>query len=217
MVNKLSTLEKLKPLPFEEKKRQIKQNIVINNIEKALNAKFSVEKKIKLDEAKSIENLILEENKIHKHMIEKEALEIQKEINSWLWLVLKVNWNIWGSMSMIELPILKDKNMYEAWSLIVHPDYRKKWLAKILSHDIFDHNKNKAIYSITEVPWVMHIYNEILKLHQFTKFEVHPEILTKIEEVWELLPTDIIYWNDEFKDLNDELIYKTFTGWFNDL
>ena len=82
MVNKLSTLEKLKPLPFEEKKRQIKQNIVINNIEKALNAKFSVEKKIKLDEAKSIENLILEENKIHKHMIEKEALEIQKEINS---------------------------------------------------------------------------------------------------------------------------------------
>ena len=118
---------------------------------------------------------------------------------------------------MIELPILKDKTMYEAWSLIVHPDFRKKWLAKILSHDIFDHNEEKAIYSITEVPWVMHIYNEILKLHQFTKFEVHPEILTKIEEVWELLPTDIIYWNQTFKELNEYLNYLNFTGWFNDI
>lgn len=63
-------------------------------------------------------------------------------------------------------------------------------------------NMDKAVYSITEVKWVMHIYNDILRLNNFSKFDLNTEVLAEIESVWALLETDIIYWNKNFLELN---------------
>mgnify|MGYP006342842363 CR=1 FL=1 len=65
--------------------------------------------------------------------------------------------------------------------------------------------------------WVMHIYNDILKLNNFSKFDLDTEVLAEIESVWALLETDIIYWNNEFEKLNESLNNLNFTGWFNNL
>ena len=158
--------------------------------------------KISLDEAKIISNWIIEENKIKKHMIEKTPLQIMQEINSWLWVVAKINSEIVWSMSMIKITLPNKKVMYEAGSLITSPEKRGHWIAKILSKEIFLQNMDKAVYSITEVKWVMHIYNDILKLNNFSKFDLNAEVLAEIESVWALLETDIIYWNKNFLELN---------------
>ena len=158
--------------------------------------------KISLDEAKIISDWIIEENKIKKHMIEKTPLQIMQEINSWLWVVAKINSEIVWSMSMIKITLPNKKVMYEAGSLITSPEKRGHWIAKILSKEIFLQNMDKAVYSITEVKWVMHIYNDILKLNNFSKFDLNAEVLAEIESVWALLETDIIYWNKNFLELN---------------
>ncbi len=158
--------------------------------------------KISLAEAKIISDWIIEENKIKKHMIEKTPLQIMQEINSWLWVVAKINSEIVWSMSMIKITLPNKKVMYEAGSLITSPEKRGHWIAKILSKEIFLQNMDKAVYSITEVKWVMHIYNDILKLNNFSKFDLDTEILAEIESVWALLETDIIYWNKNFLELN---------------
>lgn len=158
--------------------------------------------KISLDEAKIISDWIIEENKIKKHMIEKTPLQIMQEINSWLWVVAKINSEIVWSMSMIKITLPNKKVMYEAGSLITSPEKRGHWIAKILSKEIFLQNMDKAVYSITEVKWVMHIYNDILKLNNFSKFDLDTEVLAEIESVWALLETDIIYWNKNFLELN---------------
>lgn len=158
--------------------------------------------KISLAEAKIISDWIIEENKIKKHMIEKTPLQIMKEINSWLWVVAKINSEIVWSMSMIKITLPNKKVMYEAGSLITSPEKRGHWIAKILSKEIFLQNMDKAVYSITEVKWVMHIYNDILRLNNFSKFDLDTEVLAEIESVWALLETDIIYWNKNFLELN---------------
>ena len=158
--------------------------------------------KISLDEAKIISDWIIEENKIKKHMIEKTPLQIMQEINSWLWVVAKINSAIVWSTSMIKITLPNKKVMYEAGSLITSPEKRGHWIAKILSKEIFLQNMDKAVYSITEVKWVMHIYNDILKLNNFSKFDLNAEVLAEIESVWALLETDIIYWNKNFLELN---------------
>lgn len=158
--------------------------------------------KISLDEAKIITEWIIEENKIHKHMIEKTPLQIMQEINSWLWVVAKINSEIVWAMSMIKITLPNKKVMYEAGSLITSPEKRGHWIAKILSKEIFLQNMDKAVYSITEVKWVMHIYNDILRLNNFSKFDLNTEVLAEIESVWALLETDIIYWNKNFLELN---------------
>lgn len=158
--------------------------------------------KISLAEAKIISDWIIEENKIKKHMIEKTPLQIMQEINSWLWVVAKINSEIVWSMSMIKITLPNKKVMYEAGSLITSPEKRGHWIAKILSKEIFLQNMDKAVYSITEVKWVMHIYNDILKLNNFSKFDLDTEVLAEIESVWALLETDIIYWNKNFLELN---------------
>lgn len=158
--------------------------------------------KISLKEAWIIANWIIEENKIHKHMIEKNPYQIMQEINSWLWVVAKINWEIVWAMSMIEINLPNSKKMYEAWSLITNPEKRGLWIAKTLSKEIFIQNMDKAVYSITEVPWVMHIYTDILKLNEFSKFDLEKSVLEEIESVWALLPTDKIYWNKAFLALN---------------
>lgn len=158
--------------------------------------------KINLEEAKIIANWIIEENKTHKHMIEKTPTQIMQEINSWLWVVAKINGEIVGSMSMIEINLENSKKMYEAGSLITNPKKRGLWIAKVLTKEIFIQNMEKAVYSITEVPWVMHIYSDILKLKELTKFDLEKNVLEEIESVWALLPTDKIYWNKAFLALN---------------
>ena len=158
--------------------------------------------KISLDEAKIISDWIIEENKIKKHMIEKTQEQIMQEINSWLWVVAKINSEIVWSMSMIKITLPNKKVMYEAGSLITSPEKRGHWIAKILSKEIFLQNMDKAVYSITEVKWVMHIYNDILRLNNFSKFDLNTEVLAEIESVWALLETDIIYWNKNFLELN---------------
>lgn len=158
--------------------------------------------KINLDEAKIIANWIIEENKTHKHMIEKTPTQIMQEINSWLWVVAKINGELVGSMSMIEINLENSKKMYEAGSLITNPKKRGLWIAKVLTKEIFIQNMHKAVYSITEVPWVMHIYSDILKLNELTKFDLEKNVLDEIESVWALLPTDKIYWNKAFLALN---------------
>lgn len=158
--------------------------------------------KINLEEAKIIANWIIEENKTHKHMIEKTPTQIMQEINSWLWVVAKINGEIVGSMSMIEINLENSKKMYEAGSLITNPKKRGLWIAKVLTKEIFIQNMEKAVYSITEVPWVMHIYSDILKLKELTKFDLEKNVLEEIESVWALLPTDKIYWNKAFLSLN---------------
>ena len=158
--------------------------------------------KISLDEAKIISNWIIEENKIKKHMIEKTPEQIMQEINSWLWVVAKINSEIVWSMSMIKITLPNKKVMYEAGSLITSPEKRGHWIAKILSKEIFLQNMDKAVYSITEVKWVMHIYNDILRLNNFSKFNLNTEVLAEIESIWALLETDIIYWNKNFLELN---------------
>lgn len=158
--------------------------------------------KISLAEAKIISDWIVEENKIKKHMIEKTQEQIMQEINSWLWVVAKINSEIVWSMSMIKITLPNKKVMYEAGSLITSPEKRGHWIAKILSKEIFLQNMDKAVYSITEVKWVMHIYNDILRLNNFSKFDLDTEVLAEIESVWALLETDIIYWNKNFLELN---------------
>lgn len=158
--------------------------------------------KINIEEAKIIANWIIEENKTHKHMIEKTPTQIMQEINSWLWVVAKINGEIVGSMSMIEINLENSKKMYEAGSLITNPKKRGLWIAKVLTKEIFIQNMEKAVYSITEVPWVMHIYSDILKLKELTKFDLEKNVLEEIESVWALLPTDKIYWNKAFLALN---------------
>lgn len=58
---------------------------------------------------KIIADWIIEENKIHKHMIEKSPLQIMQEINSWLWVVAKINSEIVWAMSMIKFRYLIEK------------------------------------------------------------------------------------------------------------
>lgn len=55
-------------------------------------------------------------------MIEKTPLQIMQEINSWLWVVAKINSEIVWSMSMIEITLPNKKVMYEAGSLITSPE-----------------------------------------------------------------------------------------------
>lgn len=158
---------------------------------------------INLEESTTISNWIKEENKIHKHMIEKPPIEIMEEINSWLWYVAKIKGEIVWIITMIDIILSNWDHIYEAWSLFISPEKRGHWLAKVLTKELFSCDSWKAIYSITEVPRVIHIYEDILRLNIFTKSDLEIEILKKIEEVWALLPTDKIYWNQNFLDLNN--------------
>ena len=191
------TLNHLTQKSVEKKQLNFDTNNQVHNI-----LHPEIVTKISLDEAKIISNWIIEENKIKKHMIEKTPKQIMQEINSWLWVVAKINSEIVWSMSMIKITLPNKKVMYEAGSLITSPEKRGHWIAKILSKEIFLQNMDKAVYSITEVKWVMHIYNDILRLNNFSKFDLNAEVLAEIESVWALLETDIIYWNKNFLELN---------------
>ncbi len=153
---------------------------------------------ITLEQAQEILNWIIEENKDHKHMIEKTVEQIQDEINWWLWYVAMINWKLAWCITMIEITTKSWIKIYEVWSLITVESMRWLWIAKKLTKEIFEKNKEKTLYSITEVKWVMHIYQDILWLNNLNRNELNNEILEKIEEVWELLETDRIYWNDNF-------------------
>ena len=191
------TLNHLTQKSVEKKQLNFDTNNQVHNI-----LHPEIVTKISLDEAKTISDWIIEENKIKKHMIEKTQEQIMQEINSWLWVVAKINSEIVWSMSMIKITLPNKKVMYEAGSLITSPEKRGHWIAKILSKEIFLQNMDKAVYSITEVKWVMHIYNDILRLNNFSKFDLNTEVLAEIESVWALLETDIIYWNKNFLELN---------------
>jgi hypothetical protein len=135
-------------------------------------------------------------------MIEKTPDEIMEEINSWLWYVAKIKNEIVWIITMIDIILSNGDHIYEAGSLFISPEKRGHWLAKVLTKELFLQDSWKAIYSITEVPKVIHIYEDILILNVFTKADLEWEILWKIEEVWPLLPTDKIYWNTIFLEIN---------------
>lgn len=166
--------------------------------------KPEVSQHITFEEALIVSNWIIDENKTHKHMIEKTPAEIMEEVNSGLWYVARINWEIVGCVCMIEMTLSNWEKIYEAWSLIASQEKRWHWIWKVLAQAIFWDDK-KAVYSITEVPSVKHIYWEIMKLWQLLRDGVNPEVLAKIEEVWALLPTDVIYANRTFLQLNSRL------------
>lgn len=153
---------------------------------------------ITLLQAKEIQKWIIEENQEHKHMIEKSIEQIRNEINSWLWFVAMINWEISWCITMIKIKTMNWSVIYEVWSLITAKNKRWVWIAKKLTNEIFEKNKDKNLYSITEVEWVKHIYEEYLWLYKVSKNELNTDILEKIEEIWELLETDEIYVNNNF-------------------
>lgn len=159
---------------------------------------------ITLEEALEISKWIIEENKIKPHMCVKSENQIMNEINNWLWIILKFNWKVVWCISMIKINIWEGIDIYEAWSLICDNTKRNLWIAKKLTTELFSVHKNKAIYSITEVSSVKHIYEKI-NLFLVQKNNLNLLILNEIEKIAPLLETDVIYWNEAFLSFNKKI------------
>jgi len=183
------------PIEIENKESTI-SDWIKKSCEKIIN--IEIINNITLEQAREIQEWIIEENQEHKHMIEKSVEQIKNEINSWLWFVALINWELSWCITMIKMQTLSWIEIFEVWSLITSKNKRWLWIAKKLTTEIFEKNKDKNLYSITEVEWVKHIYKGYLSLTKLSKDQVKKEILDKIEEVWELLETDEIYANNNF-------------------
>ena len=183
------------PIEIENKESTI-SDWIKKSCEKIIN--IEIIDNISLEQAKEIQKWIIEENQEHKHMIEKSVEQIKNEINSWLWFVALINWELSWCITMIKMQTVSWIEIFEVWSLIISKNKRWLWIAKKLTTEIFEKNKDKNLYSITEVEWVKHIYKDYLSLTKLSKDQLNKEILDKIEEVWELLETDEIYANNNF-------------------
>lgn len=177
---------------------------VKNSVNSTINPEILT--KATIEECKQIESWIKEENKIHKHMVEKTAEELFEEINNWPWYIAKMNWKVIACMCMIEIKMKDSSKIYEAWSLIVDTNLQWKWIGKHMATHLFEDNSDKPVYSITEVPKVKTIYIKDLWLKMVTKEDLLKtekwiEVLADIEAIAPLLPTDEIYWNQKFLEL----------------
>jgi GNAT superfamily N-acetyltransferase len=127
-------------------------------------------------------------------MIEKDALELYKEIYMYWWCAIKIEDKLVGFICIMAV---KQKGivLFEPGSLFVKKEYRNKWLWQKLKAALLQKYPTLPMYSVTNVEAVKKI-NKHLWQHEYTKETIQKELLEIIEIPWKLLVDDVIYCND---------------------
>lgn len=165
------------------------QNIIEEKIQ------YNMKYKISLDSCKIIESRIKQENQEKgKHMLEKSAEELFDEANNNGCVIIEINSQIVGFITMINLS-MDGTSIFERWSLFVKKEYRKMGIGYLLVKEMLEkYGKDHAMYCVTNVEAAKKI-NQNLWQHKYKKTDIPLQILKIIEIPWKLLKNDELYCN----------------------
>lgn len=160
---------------------------------------------ISSDDAIKVSTWINEENKLKKHMLEKNPADLIKQINNFGWVIAQnLNDEICWFMCLnkTKLQLINGITLYERWSLIVHENFRWLWLWNLLRNKLLIENKDKWIFTVTNVPLVIQS-NIKIEQHMIRPDELKkqaPGLYKVIEEEWSFLEDDIVFVNERVKN-----------------
>lgn len=146
------------------------------------------------DDANQVVEWIKLENKKNEHMLEPMPEEILKTEH---FITAKVNELLIGYTRLTPIGY---KNIQEIWSSIVHEWYRKKQVGINMMKDLIENSKQDPVYGITNVSHVEHMFQELDLIYVAVK-DISGDVFEKIEELWALLPDDVVYANNTFMEL----------------
>ncbi len=159
---------------------------------------YKIEYHINLQECEQVVEWIQEENtKNGKHMLEKNAEELFNQPKGNACCILKLDNKLIGFINAMKVKY-KGIELIETGSMIVDPQYQKKWIGFLLKKNLLEQLSiidEMPIYSVTNQIATIKI-NKKLQQHKYKKEEAPKKILEVMESVWELLVDDSIYVNE---------------------
>lgn len=119
--------------------------------------KYCIDHQCSLQDAVQVAHLIQQENRHNPHMLEKTPEKILTDAQAYGAVVAKIKEQLIGFIGLMEV---KDEDtgliLYERGSLIVHPQYRGYQIGRKLRDTLLRENREKPIYTITNVPKVIY-------------------------------------------------------------
>lgn len=153
--------------------------------------KIEVSNIITESDSNEIFKFIKNENRFNPHMLEKSIEEIYHSANNYWWIKLSINGNIIWFMWLY-----KFYSLFEAGSLCLWEEHRNLWLWTIIQKILLNSFANLPIFLVTNVDKVKHISQKSW-LIEVNKSDIPKYIFSIIEEWWELLKDDYVYFNEE--------------------
>ncbi|MDO4714374.1 MAG: GNAT family N-acetyltransferase [bacterium] len=163
--------------------------------------KYRIDHQCSLQDAVQVAHLIQEENRKSPHMLEKTPEKILTDAQTYGAVVAKIKEQLIGFIGLMEV---KDEDtglvLYERGSLIVHPQYRGYQIGRKLRDTLLRENREKPIYTITNVPKVIDD-NRAIGEYLLLQDEIPLKVKKIVESAGALLPDDIMFVNKTLYDL----------------